>query len=87
MKKQQFLQNDEENIMEFPRRLEGLEYFVSEFSSLLVEISKLIDNAFTKAGLSIVPSVVRYFLCSLVVLSPCVGLLFMICCGQGDEPQ
>ena len=73
--------------MDFPRRLEGLEYFTNELSGFAVEISKLIDNAFKKAGFNIVPHAIRYLLCSLVILSPCVGLIFMICFGQDDEPS
>ena len=72
--------------MEIPRRLEGLEYFLSEMGVLMQEISKLIDNAFKKAGMTIVPPIIRYVLCSAILLSPCLGLLFMICCGQDDEP-
>tara|TARA_B110000285_G_C14739954_1_gene430286 strand:+ start:181 stop:444 length:264 start_codon:yes stop_codon:yes gene_type:complete len=73
--------------MDFPRRLEGLEYFTNEISGFAVEMSKLIDNAFKKAGLTIVPSMVRYVLCSVVICSPCVGLMMMICFGQDDEPS
>ena len=72
--------------MDFPRRLEGLEYFMSEMGVLFHEISKLIDNAFKKAGLTIVPPMIRYVMCSAILLSPCLGLMFMICCGQDDEP-
>ena len=49
------------------------------------ELSKLIDNAFKKANLTIVPPFVRYLLVILVIIAPCVGLILMVIFGGDDS--
>ena len=49
-------------------------------------MGKLINSAFDKAGMSFVPVAIRYILVALILLSPILAVLFMMCQSDDESP-
>ena len=81
-----YLESKEEETMEIPRRLEGMEAFQKQSKDFFGQLAQGIDQMFNKAHISFVPPIVRYLVCILLILSPCFAVCFMIFLDEDDEP-
>ena len=52
-----------------------------------IELAKMINKVFNNAGLKFVPEFLRYLLVALVLLSPVLAIIGMMCFADNDEPS
>jgi hypothetical protein len=84
--KEKYVESKDEDVVDFPRRLEGLEKIQNDLGVFAKEMSKLIDNGFSKYGMTMIPPIVRYALVIMILAAPCAGVIMMLIFGSEDAP-
>ena len=70
---------------QIPKRLEGWEQSKKDMEDFLKQLARTIDQMFDKTGLDIVPHFIRYGGISLMVLSPLLGVIYMLIFDDDGE--
>jgi len=50
------------------------------------ELAHMIDKAFEKIGAGFIPSIVRYIMIALIILSPILGICYLLIFDIDEEP-
>lgn len=73
---------------QIPKRLEGWEQTKKDATDFFKQLAGAIDGMFEKSGLITVPYAIRYGGITLMVLSPLLGVIYMLIFDEdGDEER
>ena len=63
-----------------------MEKFKKDTGNFFDELASMVDKAFVKIGAGFIPPILRYILIALLILSPLLGICYLLIFDVDEEP-
>jgi len=64
-----------------------MEKLKKDTNNFFHELAQMVDKAFVKLGAGFIPSILRYTLVALLILSPLLGICYLLIFDSDEEPM
>ena len=80
-----YLNTEEENQGDIPKRLEGMNKILKHGSDFFSELARAINLGFEKIGLSFIPKPFRYIFCGGFLFSPIIAVCYILIFEEDED--
>jgi hypothetical protein len=63
-----------------------MEKLQKDTNNFFHELASMVDKAFVKIGASFIPPILRYIVIALIILSPILGICYLLIFDVDEEP-